>query len=88
MVARMGGDEFAVMLPGGNQVGAEIVATRILESLGRLAATEPSFRNVSASIGLSSLTGFTDVDGCLVAADDACYLAKRSGRGRYVLAGD
>jgi len=88
MVARMGGDEFAVLLPGGNQVGAEIVAARILKSLGGLAATEPLFRNISASIGLSSLAGITDVDGGLIAADDACYLAKRSGRGRYMLAGD
>jgi diguanylate cyclase (GGDEF)-like protein len=88
MVARMGGDEFAVLLPGGSQVGAEIVAARILKSLGRLAATEATYRNISASIGLSSLTGITEVDTALIAADDACYLAKRSGRGRYMLAGD
>jgi diguanylate cyclase (GGDEF)-like protein/PAS domain S-box-containing protein len=88
MVARMGGDEFAVLLPGGSQVGAEIVAARILKSLGRLAATEALFRNISASIGLSSLTGITDVDTGISSADDACYLAKRSGRGRYMLAGD
>jgi len=88
MVARMGGDEFAILLPGGNQVGAEIVAARILKSLGRLAATEATYRNISASIGLSSLTGITDLDAALIAADDACYLAKRSGRGRYMLAGD
>jgi diguanylate cyclase (GGDEF)-like protein/PAS domain S-box-containing protein len=88
MVARMGGDEFAVLLPGGSQVGAEIVAARILKSLGGLAATEPFYRNISASIGLSSLIGITDVDAALIAADGACYLAKRSGRGRYMLAGE
>jgi len=88
LVARMGGDEFAVVLIGGNQVGAELVAARVLKGLSELAGSAPEFRNVSTSIGLSTLVGVTDVDTALMYADGACYLAKRSGRGRYVLAGD
>jgi diguanylate cyclase (GGDEF)-like protein/PAS domain S-box-containing protein len=88
LVARMGGDEFAIVLVGGNQLGAELVAARILAGLKDLAAKQPEFRNVSASIGLSTLTGVADVDTALIYADGACYLAKRSGRGRYMLAGD
>ena len=88
LVARMGGDEFAVVLVGGNQLGAELVAARILTGLKELATRQPEFRNISASIGLSTLTGVPDVDTALIYADGACYLAKRSGRGRYMLAGD
>jgi diguanylate cyclase (GGDEF)-like protein/PAS domain S-box-containing protein len=88
LVARMGGDEFAVVLVGGNQIGAELVAARVLKGLKDIAALQPEFRNVSASIGLSTLAGVTDVDTALMYADGACYLAKRSGRARYMLAGD
>ena len=88
LVARMGGDEFAVILAGGSQHGAETVAARVLRGLTTLTAAQSAFRNVSASIGLSTLTGVTDVDTALIYADSACYLAKRSGRGRYMLAGD
>jgi len=88
LIARMGGDEFAVVLTGVTQVGAETVAARILEGMVHLASTQPAFRNISASIGLSMLNGIVDADTALIYADSACYLAKRSGRGRYMIAGD
>jgi len=84
--ARLGGDEFAVLLEDTDAAGAELVATRIIDTL------TPPFQlgdrrvSVSASIGVAtSESGSAEVDVLLRDADVAMYQAKASGRGRFAL---
>ncbi|MDW3094297.1 MAG: EAL domain-containing protein [Gammaproteobacteria bacterium] len=81
-VARMGGDEFAVLIEDTNIVSAEKVAEKILTDLAayRFSWDEKTF-SIECSIGMaeiqSSCDGLTYI---LNAVDSACYLAKESGR--------
>ena len=77
-IARIGGDEFVVILPGTPKESAEVLAERCRKSLQ--SAPWPS-RQITASIGISSRDG-RDIDSnTLVSeADQALYHAKASGR--------
>jgi diguanylate cyclase (GGDEF)-like protein len=83
VVARIGGDEFAALMFGANDVEAAMVGERILASVGALPAGPlvPSL-----SIGIAS--GGPDSDPLVVlgAADDAMYQAKRGGGGHFTVA--
>jgi diguanylate cyclase (GGDEF)-like protein len=81
--ARIGGDEFAVLLDGESDRAAEKVAEAIL---GRLAA--PVFAGgaqlqVSASIGLASTRKLSKEEDVLRQSDVALYAAKRAGRSQF-----
>jgi diguanylate cyclase (GGDEF)-like protein len=77
-VARIGGDEFAVLLPGIAAAEAVAVARRI-GALAKLAG-------VSLSIGGATYPDDTDdIASVLRLADQALYAAKRGGRARAVL---
>jgi diguanylate cyclase (GGDEF)-like protein len=83
--ARMGGDEFAILLPGCPPHRAEIVAEKILADIRQFTLHwegGQSFQ-LGASIGLAySEPGSSDAAAVLRAADAACYAAKTGGRGR------
>jgi len=84
VVARIGGDEFAVLL-GHLQHAQEasIVAARILERIGEPFHIEGRRIFVSASIGIAlSSTGSTPED-LLRNADTAMYHAKTNGKARF-----
>src|SRR3569833_567800 len=84
-VARMGGDEFAVLLPACSREAAVRIASKLLVTIEAFTLEwegKRTFR-VSASIGLAyAEPGEHDTAALLRAADAACYAAKIGGRGR------
>jgi diguanylate cyclase (GGDEF)-like protein len=82
--ARMGGDEFAVLLSGCPHGRAEQIANNILSAVQKLELRwEGKTFQVGASIGVAyTHAGEYDAKTVLRAADSACYTAKRSGRNR------
>lgn len=87
--ARMGGDEFAVLLPETLSDDAERVAERIRLNVCSEPAVVKDLRlNLTASIGVADLN-CGEIDGpekMIVLADRALYAAKEAGRNRVILA--
>ncbi|MFB9889247.1 histidine kinase N-terminal 7TM domain-containing diguanylate cyclase [Planobispora takensis] len=83
IVARLGGEEFVIVLPGasGEVARARLEEIRELVARSRTRAGEHRLP-VTVSIGLASFPGFRSVDGLLDAADGALYAAKERGRNR------
>ena len=84
--ARYGGEELAVVLPGTDVEGAELLAGRIREAIERLEVPLVEGRGslrVTASFGVAALPeSAVDKDGLVAAADAALYAAKRGGKNR------
>ena len=87
LAARIGGDEFVVVLDDiRGDLDAEIVADRLLDVLAQPYLIGSHTINSSASIGIVTSTHASDdVEAVLRDADIAMYEAKRTGRARYVL---
>jgi diguanylate cyclase (GGDEF)-like protein/PAS domain S-box-containing protein len=86
-VARVGGDEFAILLDGITDAPAVIqVAERILLELRQPFPEFDLSEGVGASIGIAlSTTGYDNIDDVLRDADTAMYRAKARGRNRYMV---
>ncbi len=84
-VARMGGDEFTVILPGvDSPVNAHQVAKKIITVLGAPFEIPGHAPRIGASIGISFFPKDGEaLDTLLKKADDAMYEAKRSGKNDY-----
>jgi diguanylate cyclase (GGDEF)-like protein len=80
VVARIGGDEFALILPETETEGAQIVAGRIAAAIADSLELE---HGLTVSMGISILHGANVEAGALVQrADHALYEAKRAGRNK------
>ncbi len=75
---RMGGEEFALLLPDNNVADAMRVATMLRERIQ--GAGWPAGMEVTISVGVAQLHRKHSVDSWLKAADDALYRAKADGR--------
>ena len=86
-VCRLAGDEFTVILEGVKSAEeAGLVAAKILEAFERPMVLKQGERMVSASIGLAySASAGVEAEGLGAAADQALYMAKEAGRGRFAL---
>lgn len=85
-VARLGGEEFAILLPGGGRDAAERVARRLAWRLQNLAiehAASPVDAHVTVSQGISVWKPGMSGTVFIAQADAALYHAKENGRNRW-----
>ncbi len=91
LVARFGGEEFAVILPDTNTDGAILIAQKISEAIDQLAIAHGGSpiggQKVTISLGISSQvpSSHTSPRALIEQADQALYEAKRRGRNQYVV---
>ena len=83
LAARWGGEEFALVLPNTDEKGATVLVERIRSMLEHRAITAEGFLlSVTASFGVAVYPQEPTAARLIAAADEALYLAKRSGRNR------
>lgn len=96
--ARVGGDEFVVLMPGVDPKNLKDIQERLLKAVreGSTEAKEELMRqrpdlnlkegeaNVSASMGLALFDGKESAKEFLKRADDYCYVAKNRGRNQAI----
>lgn len=88
LVARVGGDELAVLLAGASSAGAFKVASRLKEALS---ARSVGVGNLTLSIGIADSDMVSDGSSrerrveLFKLADEALYIAKRSGRNKSIV---
>jgi diguanylate cyclase (GGDEF)-like protein len=90
IVARFGGDEFAILLPETGAEGAQSVARRLRDRVQRFTflADQSAGHRLTASIGVATLPDVADTaEGLLQAADAAMYRVKMTGKNGIHVAG-
>lgn len=85
VAARIGGEEFNVLLPGINSEGAMVAAERIRKSIE--AVEIDTVGHITGSLGVATYLEHSDnVEELLELTDQAMYTSKRNGRNRVTLA--
>ena len=83
ILARWGGEEFTVLIPGIDKTGAFKFAEKLKQIIAE--ATFAEQLSLSCSFGISSYISGEDGDDLLNRADKALYKAKESGRNKCVM---
>lgn len=87
-VARVGGDEFVIIMQGMTDVPTlERIGSRLIAALTRPFDFEGNICQISASVGITVTTAYEtpDPERMLSDADQALYASKHAGRGRVSL---
>ncbi|MGV3626784.1 MAG: diguanylate cyclase [Betaproteobacteria bacterium] len=86
-LGRLGGEEFAVILPGADRAAAEIFAERLRKQVAETPAVLDKWTiPVTISIGVTEIKpGDDSADDALTRADRALYRAKECGRNRVTV---
>lgn len=87
LIGRLGGEEFAIILPGVTIEQAHYICDRLRIAVGETSLFwgNASIR-VTVSAGVASFDGHANPDRILKAADTALYAAKNAGRDRLMIA--
>jgi diguanylate cyclase (GGDEF)-like protein len=87
IVARLSGDEFAVLMPQTDTAGALQLGEDLRAQVAENAAPAPEAANVTISVGITMFGPERGVgaEAVLVAADQAMYRAKEEGRNQIAL---
>ena len=86
-VARIGGDEFVVILEDINLTNAKVVSQRIITELSKTICTVEGKTQIGASVGVSFFPQNGDSPAALIkAADKAMYCVKKNKKGSFAFA--
>jgi diguanylate cyclase (GGDEF)-like protein len=87
LLARIGGEEFAIIFPGADLAEAERLCGEIRAAIaGTPLVINGETLPLTVSIGVAALTPDTLLETCLGRADEALYVAKQDGRDRVRIA--
>lgn len=86
MAARVGGDEFALLLFGAGVENARAIAERALAGIREVSARLPQGLHVAASVGIATRADGRSSGELIAVADGAMYRAKRAGGDRLAFA--
>ena len=82
---RLGGEEFALLLPGLSESEATDLSENIRKSIASQSQDCPDIPGITVSMGVKGRVGKQDaIDGLLSKADKALYLAKACGRNQVI----
>jgi diguanylate cyclase (GGDEF)-like protein len=88
LVARYGGDELAVIVLDSTPDGADALAQRLVDAIHAARITTSPGNQLTLSMGVASFPGDALTgEELLMAADQALYMSKRSGRDRSTTCG-
>jgi diguanylate cyclase (GGDEF)-like protein len=91
VACRFGGEEFVILMPNAPLESAKARGRQILEAIRGQEIPHQGhlLPSLTASLGVAEFPAHaSDTEGILEAADNALYIAKRTGRDRMVVSGD